>query len=133
MGLARVARAGEDQESVSALTQEGAVMGTLDYLAPEQALNSHTADIRADLYSLGCTFYYLLTGQVPFPGGTATEKLLKHRFEEPVPVDKMRRDVPAGVIAVMRKMMGKTPEERYQTPGELAAALAGGAGKNTGV
>src|SRR5437763_4142148 len=124
MGLARVARAGEDQESVSALTQEGAVMGTLDYLAPEQALNSHTADIRSDLYSLGCTFYFLLTGQVPFPGGTATERLLKHRLDEPVPVEKLRPDVPPGVAAVVRKLMAKQPEDRFQPPAELVEVLS---------
>ena len=77
MGLARLGQAAEAGEGTSTMTQEGAVMGTLDYIAPEQAMDSHTVDIRADLYSLGCTLYFLLTGRVPFPGGTAMEK-----FEE---------------------------------------------------
>ena len=70
MGLARLDQKAGDGEASSTMTQEGAVMGTPDYIAPEQAMESHTVDIRADLYSLGCTFYYLLTAKVPFPGGT---------------------------------------------------------------
>jgi eukaryotic-like serine/threonine-protein kinase len=123
MGLARMV---QTDDSVGTLTQEGSVLGTLDYLSPEQALNAHLADIRSDLYSLGCTFYFLLTGQPPFPGGTATEKLLKHRFDEPVPVDRLRRDVPVLVAAIVHKMMAKEPAQRFQTPAEVAALLAGG-------
>src|SRR5262249_33340942 len=76
MGLARLHTPDEAEEAASttALTQEGAVMGTADYISPEQATNAHRVDIRSDLYSLGCTFYFLLTGQAPFPGGTFMEK-----------------------------------------------------------
>jgi formylglycine-generating enzyme required for sulfatase activity len=102
-------------------------MGTLDYVSPEQAMNAHTVDIRADLYSLGCTFYFLLTGQVPFPGGTAMEKLSNHAFHEPAPVEQFRPDVPPGVSAVVRKLLAKKAEDRFQTPAELAAVLAKGA------
>ncbi|MFN4261656.1 MAG: serine/threonine-protein kinase, partial [Gemmataceae bacterium] len=123
MGLARVARLDSGEDS-STLTKEGSVMGTLDYIAPEQAMDSHAVDIRADMYSLGCTFYFLLTGQVPFPGGDALAKLMKHKLEEPVPVEQLRPDVPAPVAAVVRKLMAKEPHDRYQTPAELAAALA---------
>ena len=126
MGLARLDRRADDEAS-STMTQEGAVMGTLDYIAPEQAMDSHDVDVRADLYSLGCTLYFLLTGKVPFPGGEALQKLLKHRLDEPVPVEQLRRDVPPGVASVVRKLMAKRPEDRYQTPAEAAAALASAA------
>jgi WD40 repeat protein/serine/threonine protein kinase len=125
MGLARLSP--EDADGVSSfttLTQEGAVMGTPDFIAPEQAMDSHTADIRADLYSLGCTSYYLLTGCVPFPRGSALEKLLRHQTEEPRPVEGLRPEVPAAVAAVVRRLMAKRPQDRFQTPAELAAAVA---------
>ncbi len=114
----------DDSESSATLTKEGAVMGTPDYLAPEQARESHDVDIRADLYSLGCTFYYLLAGRAPFAGATLTQKLLAHQIDEPVPVETLRPEVPATVGAVVRRLMAKRPEDRYQTPAELAAVLA---------
>src|SRR5262249_6184905 len=116
-----------DDDESHTLTQEGCVVGTIDYVAPEQAMNSHAADIRADLYSLGATFYFLLIGQVPFPGGTAMEKLSNLPMREPVPVEQLRKDVPAGVAAVVRKLMAKRPEDRCQTPAEVATLLAKGA------
>jgi WD40 repeat protein len=106
------------------MTQTGCVMGTPDYMAPEQARDSHTADIRSDLYSLGCTLYYLLAGRVPFPGGTVTEKMLRHNMDEPTPLEQLRPDVPPAVAAVVRLLMAKRREDRYQTPAELAEALA---------
>jgi serine/threonine protein kinase len=124
MGLARLDHPGADDDKSSTMTQEGAVMGTPDYIAPEQALQSHTVDIRGDLYSLGCTFYYLLTGKPPFPGGTLAEKLVKHQLQEPPPVDQLRPDVPPAMAAVVRMLMAKRPEDRYQTPGQLAGVLA---------
>src|SRR5262249_9026600 len=105
------------------LTAAGAVMGTADYLAPEQARDSRSADIRADIYSLGCTLYHLLAGRVPFPEGTLVEKILKHATEQPEPLAKLRPDLPAGLEAVVERMMARTPEQRYQTPAEVAAAL----------
>lgn len=122
MGLARLDR-GEESESTSALTQEGAVMGTLDYIAPEQAQDAHAVDIRADLYSLGCTLYFLLSGRVPFPEGNALTKLLKHRTEPPPPLERLRPEVPPPVAAVVHRLMAKRPEQRYQTPAEAAWAL----------
>jgi serine/threonine-protein kinase len=122
MGLARLERRADDASTT--LTQEGAVMGTPDYISPEQALDSHRADIRADLYSLGCTLYYLLSGKVPFPGNSMSEKLLKHQLESPKPVRQLRPEVPQTLAAVVEKLMAKRPEQRYQTPAELAAALA---------
>src|SRR5262249_36037700 len=79
---------------------------------------------RADLYSLGCTLYHLLAGAPPFPGGSLTEKLLKHQQAEPQPVEQLRPDAPAALAAVGRKLMAKRPADRHQTPGELAEALA---------
>jgi formylglycine-generating enzyme required for sulfatase activity len=119
-------------EDSSTLTQEGTMIGTLDYVAPEQARDSHAVDIRTDLYSLGCTFYYLLTGQVPFPGGEALEKLYKHGFEQPTSVERLRPEVPPSVAAVVRKLMAKRPEDRFQTPAELAEVLVAGTGARPG-
>jgi serine/threonine-protein kinase len=123
MGLARVADSEETNEIVSRLTQEGAVIGTPDFIAPEQAMNSSAADIRADLYSLGCSFHFILTGKVPFPGGTLMEKLIRHRNDAPEPLEKLRPDVPPHIAAIVRKLLAKKPEERFQTPAELVAAL----------
>jgi serine/threonine protein kinase len=125
MGLARLLEPGEG-EAFETLTREGAIMGSLDYLAPEQAINSHGADIRADLYGLGCTLYYLLTGEVPFPARSPMEKLLRHRTDQPKLEEKLP-DVPPAVAAVVRRLMAKKPEDRYQTPAEAAAALAAAA------
>jgi eukaryotic-like serine/threonine-protein kinase len=122
LGLTRL---GEDPggEARPALTRLGVVMGTVDYMSPEQGRDSRDVDIRSDIYSLGCTFYWALTGQPPFPGGEALEKLLKHQLEEPEPVERLRPDVPPGVSAVLRRMMARRPEDRYQTPAEVAEAL----------
>jgi serine/threonine protein kinase/WD40 repeat protein len=126
LGLARL-RSREVDET--RLTQEGSLMGTPDYLAPEQAVDSARADIRADVYSLGCTLYHLLAGRPPFPGGSLTEKLLRHQQSEPEPLERLCPDLSPGLGAVVRKMMAKRPEERYQTPAEVAAALTPFAGK----
>jgi serine/threonine-protein kinase len=107
----------------SKITHEGLVVGTPDFLSPEQARNSSRVDIRSDLYSLGCTFFYLLTGQPPFPDGTPTEKLLKHALDPPPAVRSLRNEVPQEVSAIVKKLLKKAPDERYQTPAELALAL----------
>jgi serine/threonine-protein kinase len=105
------------------LTRDNTIMGTPDFLSPEQARNLHNTDIRSDIYSLGCSFYFLLTGQVPFPGGTTLEKLIRHSSQPAAPVTQFRADVPAPVLAILDKMMAKPPEDRFQTPAELTAAL----------
>ncbi len=105
------------------LTRENTVMGTPDFLSPEQARNLHKTDIRSDVYSLGCTFHFLLTGQVPYPGGLTLEKLIRHSTEDPTPVTQYRNDVPEAILAVLSKMMAKRPADRYQTPAEVAVAL----------
>jgi serine/threonine protein kinase/WD40 repeat protein len=123
LGLARLATAAEGGDATDPMTREGTVLGTPDYMAPEQATDSRTADIRADLYSLGCTLFHLLTGQVPFPGGTLAEKLLKHQAAPPPPVAALRPEVSPELAAVVGKLLAKGPAERYRTPAELAAAL----------
>src|SRR5262245_63600955 len=124
-GLARLHEpppdADVDQDSLPAVEQQ--VMGTPDYLSPEQSRNLHKVDIRSDLYSLGCTFYYLLTGQVPFPGGSTMEKLVRHTTEDATPAEQLRPEIPAAVAALVRRLMAKDPQERFQTSGDLAAAL----------
>ncbi len=124
MGVARLYQlAHSPEESLTTLTRDGAVIGTPDYIAPEQLEDPHGADIRADLYSLGCTFYFLLTGKVPFPGGTLIQKLDRQRQETPPSVDQLRAEVPSAVAAVVRRLMAKVPADRYRTPGDLAAVL----------
>ena len=118
MGLARVQGGGD-----TGLTKIGAVIGTPDYLAPEQAMNSKSADIRADLYSLGCSLHFLLTGKPPFTAGELTEVLLKHQMEKPVPLAEHGIAVPKKVQAILDRLMAKHPDERYQTPDELIEDL----------
>jgi serine/threonine protein kinase len=124
-GLARLQeREGPLADGVGTiLTKENTIMGTPDYLSPEQARSLHNVDIRSDLYSLGCTFYYLLTGKVPFPGGSTLEKLVRHGTQTAQPIGEIRDDVPGPVIAVVEKLMAKDPADRMATPIEVAAAL----------
>ncbi len=100
------------------------ILGTADYLSPEQAVDSHQVDIRTDIYSLGATFYYLLAGHPPFPDGTVTQKLIWHQYRDPKPIQEIRSDVPAEICAIIAKMMQKSPDKRYQTPAEVMSALA---------
>jgi formylglycine-generating enzyme required for sulfatase activity len=123
LGLARLTDVSDSGDTVSALTHTGVVMGTLDFIAPEQVENAHAVDIRADLYSLGCTFYFLLTGRAPFGDATQTMKMIRHLRDEPEPVEQLRLEVPPAVTAIVRRLMAKKPADRYQTPAELAAAL----------
>jgi hypothetical protein len=106
------------------LTTAGLILGTPDYIAPEQALDSRHADIRSDIYSLGCTLYYLLVGKTPFDRGSAMTKMLGHMYQPPGPIAERRDDLPADVLTILEKMMAKDPSERYQAPAEVALALA---------
>jgi tRNA A-37 threonylcarbamoyl transferase component Bud32 len=124
MGVARFLQGEEQAAALQELTQTGAVMGTPAYLAPEQARDSRRADIRSDIYSLGCTLYQLLSGQVPFRGVSLAEIVLMHQLEEPLPIEQIRPDVCPALRAVLRKMMAKSPEDRFQTPAKVAEALA---------
>jgi len=123
LGLALLHQPTELSEAAGVLTRDGRVVGTADYMAPEQWMNAHKVDIRADLYSLGCTFYFLLTGHVPFPGNEPMEKMLKHHLDEPAPVENLRSGVPPKVLAIVRRLLAKKPEQRYQQPLELAEVL----------
>jgi eukaryotic-like serine/threonine-protein kinase len=120
-GLARLH--GKSHGDTIMLRAETGVLGTPDYIAPEQSRDIHAADIRSDLYSLGCVFYFTLAGRVPFPGDNAIEKLIMHLMEQPEPLEKVRPDVPLAVAAIVARLMAKDPAQRYQTPAELAQEL----------
>jgi WD40 repeat protein len=124
LGLARQVVPLTAGKTPGGLTHIGAFMGTPDFISPEQADDPRNADRRSDLYSLGCTLYYLLTGSVPFKGRTTLEKLLKHRIEEPDPLSKYCPQAPRAVVTIVHKLMAKAPEDRFQTAAELAQALA---------
>jgi serine/threonine protein kinase/tetratricopeptide (TPR) repeat protein len=125
LGLARIVESANPfgQTTANRLTQSGMYMGTIDYMAPEQAEDSRRADHRADIYSLGCTLYYLLTGQEPFPADTILKRLMAHQ-ERPAP--KLRTacpDVPPALELAFQKMMAKQPSERPATMTEVVALL----------
>jgi WD40 repeat protein len=120
-GLARFASEGGPGAN---LTATNSMMGTPDYVAPEQASDARTADIRADIYSLGCTLYCLLTGRPPFGDRTLLAKIVAHSQEAPRPVTDYRADVPPEVVAILERMLAKDPAQRFQTPAEVAQALA---------
>jgi len=123
LGLSRVMSAAAKPGMSSTLTVEGTFLGTPDFMAPEQWENPQATDIRSDIYSLGCTFYYLLTGKLPFPGTTLLQKLDQHRTQEPVPAEQLRPEIPTRLIELLARMMAKRPADRFQTPGEVAADL----------
>lgn len=112
----------EGQTSLT-LASEDNVLGTADYLAPEQAINSHNVDARADIYSLGCTLYFLLTGHPPFDEGPIAQRLLAHQTQAPPSIFKDRPTAPRELVAICDRMMAKKPEERYQSAAEVAGAL----------
>jgi serine/threonine protein kinase len=117
LGLAR------STNEVSPLTHPNAVIGTLDYASPEQLSNASSADRRSDLYSLGCTMYFALAGSAPFEGGDVVNKIFKQRMDDPKPLEKVSRGVPSAFAAIVRKLMAKDPDDRYQDCGELRADL----------
>ncbi|MEM9352378.1 MAG: serine/threonine-protein kinase [Planctomycetota bacterium] len=120
MGLARLIG---DEASLTMDNNEN-VLGTADYLAPEQARDSHGADERADIYGLGCTLYFLLTGHPPFPEGTITERLLAHQRDEAPSILIDRPDAPPSLVTICNRMMAKNPADRYQTAQEVADRMA---------
>ena len=126
MGLARLTEGIDDSsggQEYTPLTRAGALLGTPDFIAPEQARDARTVTIRADIYSLGCTLYYLLTGKPPFPGGTDVQKLIRHQNEKPFPIEELRPGVPAELSKILARMLEKRPDDRYATPQDLADAM----------
>jgi tetratricopeptide (TPR) repeat protein len=121
-GLAKAVS--EQHPGQTALTALNSFMGTPDYSAPEQATDARSADIRADIYSLGCTLYCLLAGKPPFREETPVKTILAHLEKEPPPLPALRPDVPAELWQVVARMLAKAPAQRYQKPAEVAQALA---------
>src|SRR5439155_6449127 len=121
MGLARFYK--DHSDLLTLKYDDKIVLGTADYVAPEQVANSHTVDIRADIYALGATLYFLLAGHPPFPSGTVSQKLLWQRSREPTPIREVRPDVPEGLAALVARMMAKEPQSRFQTPAQAAGEL----------
>ena len=126
MGLARfdnVLGADSDSSTQASMTATGVIMGTVDYISPEQTLNSRNADGRSDIYSLGCTLHYLMTSQPLFPGQTIMEKLINHRELEPPRLRDSVPETPAALDAIFAKMVAKEPTDRYASMTELAEDL----------
>lgn len=119
LGLARFF---EETDNLTRQHAADAILGTADYIAPEQALGS-TVDPRADIYSLGATLYFLLAGHPPFPDGTASQKLMWHQTREPEPIHRVRPSVPAGLSAIIAKMMAKKAADRYPDARSVVEAL----------
>ncbi len=118
MGMARlIAADGNNGE-----TDEG-LLGTVDYMSPELAMRNPDLDPRTDIYSLGCTFYFLLTGHPPFPEGTLAERIVKHQTQQPSAIADQRPDTPSELIEICEKMMAKKPEDRFQSAGEISHLL----------
>ena len=121
-GLARFTSEGNDTGHA---TSANVMLGTPDFMAPEQARDARSADIRSDIYSLGCTLHFLLTGEVPHVGcGSHVERALAHIEREPQPLSHFRDDIPDGLQGALQRMMTKRPDDRFQTPAEVARALA---------
>jgi len=123
LGLARLNEAGTSNPVGDDITATGNVMGTIDYMSPEQAMNTKDADHRADIYSLGCTLWFLLTGKAVFSGTSVMQRLLAHRDAPVPPLRRERNDVSMELEAVFRKMVAKTVDDRYQSMADVLTAF----------
>lgn len=115
-----------DKNTSSDLTSDGQFLGTVDFASPEQWESTRDIDIRSDIYSLGCTFYYLLAGQSPFPSSkfsTIIQQMWAHSQAPLPPIREIRSDVPQEIVAIVERMMAKKAEDRFATPGQVAEAL----------
>jgi serine/threonine protein kinase len=121
LGLALIE--GEIQQPREIIGGQGYVVGSMDYIAPEQTKDAVNVDARADIYGLGCTMYFALTGRPPFPGGTAKEKIQRHRKDEPTPLRQLNPSLPERFAALVTKMMAKNLEERYRHAADVREAL----------
>jgi serine/threonine-protein kinase len=122
-GLAKAEEYFPGYSQVYSLSTSGTVLGTPDFMAPEQFQSAREVDIRSDLYSLGCTLYFLLTGRPPFPGLSATQLLHAVLHEEPEPIVCARPDAPRQLVEIVTHLMAKRPEARFQDPGQVVTAL----------
>ena len=127
MGLARLHQV---EPQGNDLTASGVTLGTFDYISPEQARDPRSADVRSDIYSLGCTLYFMLTARPPFPDGTVLQKLLQHQGDEPPDVRTFRSDLPDDFLAILNRMLAKSPDKRFQSPAELVGELNGFAARH---
>jgi molecular chaperone DnaK len=121
MGLARVF---DEEEGSLTLANKETLFGTADYISPEQSLNSHNVDHRADIYSLGCTCYFLLTGHPPFDDGSVAQRLAAHMTRTPPSIEDEYPDIPPDLVAMVNRMLEKEPNDRYQTAREVADAMS---------
>jgi phosphate transport system substrate-binding protein len=124
LGLARFDRDPARNEGITTRFDANNVIGTVDFMAPEQAFHNSPIDARSDIYSLGCTFYFLLTGRVPFPEGSLPQKMYAHQTQAPEPISQICPVLPAPLIEILERMMEKDPADRYQSAEEVVAALA---------
>ncbi len=129
LGLAKFNESDEEQLTIQ---QEGRVLGTANYCAPEQAIDSHGVDSRADIYGLGCTLYFLLAGRPPFHEGSLAQRLLSHQNRQPIAIETLRSDLPPALCALLRRMLAKSPADRIATAGEVADELDRIAGQLAG-
>ncbi len=127
LGLARLNQSDEPRPA-----GDEPVLGTVDYMAPEQGLGTADFDHRADIYSLGCTLYFLLTGHPPFPSGTLAQRIVKHQTQQPKDILADRPGTPPRLVEICQRMMAKEPQERFQSMQEVSAALASLPGEEEG-
>lgn len=129
LGLAK--DVADDEKASLTQSHDETVLGTADYLSPEQALSSHDVDHRSDIYSLGCTFYCLLTGRPPFNEGSVAQRLAGHMSKKPTSIRELRPDIPPELVAVVEKMMAKEPGDRFQTAKDVSESLSAWLAENT--